>query len=226
MCDKENASDVSTPCCNACVLIACMRYAGKHHLTLKEGLLEACHSLEHRTQRLSKGMVQRLHELGNAVKHPNTLTESLAHMKSHLPRDLSSGMDFVYSAVRPPSPRLQDLPQQLQNVTKSLLQEEDEDRAVCPNTAVYRSLGAGAAVLDIWLHDVITKSVMWPVPRWPFYVFMAGAMSCLLLSATCHLLCCCSRHMATSIWRFDYAGMLLPMLLLTLLHQEHLWGSS
>jgi adiponectin receptor len=127
-------------------------------------------------------------------------------MTAHLPHNFSKGMDLVYSAIRPPSPRLQDLPQQLQNVTLSLLHEEDEEHAVCPNTAAYRSFGAGASVLDSWLRDVITKSVMWPVPRWPFYVFMAGAMSCLLLSATCHLLCCCSRHMATSIWRFDYAG--------------------
>jgi hypothetical protein len=178
----------------------------KQRLTLKEGLIEALHSLEHRTHRFSQGMVHRLNELGHVVRHPGTLTEGLANMTARLPHTLSEGMDLVYSAVRPPSPRLQDLPQHLQNVTLSLLHDEDEDHAVCPNTAAYQSFGAGMAVLDSWLHDVITKSVMWPVPRWPVYVFMAGAMSCLLLSATCHLLCCCSRHLATSIWRLDYAG--------------------
>jgi predicted membrane channel-forming protein YqfA (hemolysin III family) len=34
--------------------------------------------------------------------------------------------------------------------------------------------------------------VQWPTERWPVYVFLAGAMACLLTSATCHLLSCCS----------------------------------
>lgn len=34
--------------------------------------------------------------------------------------------------------------------------------------------------------------VEWPTPRWPLYVFLAGAMACLLTSATCHLLAACS----------------------------------
>jgi Haemolysin-III related len=34
--------------------------------------------------------------------------------------------------------------------------------------------------------------VQWPTARWPVYVFLAGAMACLLTSATCHLLACCS----------------------------------
>lgn len=31
----------------------------------------------------------------------------------------------------------------------------------------------------------------WPVARWPTYVFCAGACTCLLLSAFCHLMGCC-----------------------------------
>ena len=34
--------------------------------------------------------------------------------------------------------------------------------------------------------------VQWPTARWPVYVFLAGAMACLLTSAMCHLLACCS----------------------------------
>jgi Haemolysin-III related len=34
--------------------------------------------------------------------------------------------------------------------------------------------------------------VQWPTARWPVFVFLAGAMACLLTSATCHLLACCS----------------------------------
>lgn len=48
-----------------------------------------------------------------------------------------------------------------------------------------------------------------PAPRWPLYLFMAGAMACLLFSSTCHLLACCRQHVSTLIWRFDYAGIAL-----------------
>jgi len=62
-----------------------------------------------------------------------------------------------------------------------------------------------AAVDDV-LHRAVLGSVRWPVPRWPLYTFMAGAMFCLLVSAVAHLFGCCSEHVAATIWRFDYAG--------------------
>ncbi len=34
----------------------------------------------------------------------------------------------------------------------------------------------------------------------------AGAMVCLLTSATCHLFGCCAAHVTAVLWRFDYAG--------------------
>ncbi|GMH44388.1 hypothetical protein BSKO_12340 [Bryopsis sp. KO-2023] len=48
-----------------------------------------------------------------------------------------------------------------------------------------------------------------PVTRWPIFVFMAGAMMCMLISSTCHLFGCCSRHSSTVIWRIDYMGIAL-----------------
>jgi len=44
------------------------------------------------------------------------------------------------------------------------------------------------------------------VTRWPLYVFFGGAMTCLLASSVCHLFGCCSQHVASIIWRFDYVG--------------------
>ena len=41
----------------------------------------------------------------------------------------------------------------------------------------------------------------WPTPRWPALVFMAGALTCLGTSATCHLFGCCSEHVAAALWR-------------------------
>jgi Haemolysin-III related len=46
----------------------------------------------------------------------------------------------------------------------------------------------------------------WPVHRWPVYVFMAGAMICMLTSSVCHLLGCCDFHLTQVFWRFDYAA--------------------
>lgn len=58
---------------------------------------------------------------------------------------------------------------------------------------VYRSL---ASLVD----------ATWPVHRWPMYIFTSGAMICLLTSAVCHLFGCCAPHIASIMWRFDYAG--------------------
>lgn len=171
---------------------------GHPRLTLKEGLTRSLHSLEHRVERGARAAAQSLHAFGAAVMEPRALADSLTKMTSSLPHDISTGIDRVASAVTPPPARLQDQPQQVQAAALSLLEAEAEGQ---------RHEGAtGAAALDAWLHAVVSKSVMWPVPRWPLYVFMAGAMFCLLASATCHLLGCCNRHIAASIWRFDYAG--------------------
>mmetsp|Transcript_12398 Transcript_12398/g.34813 ORF Transcript_12398/g.34813 Transcript_12398/m.34813 type:complete len:326 (-) Transcript_12398:222-1199(-) len=50
------------------------------------------------------------------------------------------------------------------------------------------------------------EAVAHHVPRWPIHVFFVGAMSCLLMSAVCHLFGCCKPHVAAIVWRFDYVG--------------------
>lgn len=42
--------------------------------------------------------------------------------------------------------------------------------------------------------------------RWPFFVFLAGSMFCLLTSSFCHLLCCHSRRLNIFFSRLDYTG--------------------
>ncbi|CAL5049014.1 unnamed protein product [Urochloa decumbens] len=44
------------------------------------------------------------------------------------------------------------------------------------------------------------------VPRWPRTVFLAGAMTCLAVSAAAHLLACHSRRFNRLFWQLDYAG--------------------
>jgi len=47
---------------------------------------------------------------------------------------------------------------------------------------------------------------VYPAPRWPVYVYFAGAMVCLGTSTVCHLLGCCTQHVVELVWRFDYVG--------------------
>ena len=41
---------------------------------------------------------------------------------------------------------------------------------------------------------LMSEALKWPVPRWPLYVFLAGAMVCMALSAACHGFACCGTH--------------------------------
>ncbi|CAL1359081.1 unnamed protein product [Linum trigynum] len=45
-----------------------------------------------------------------------------------------------------------------------------------------------------------------PAARWPFYVFLAGSMFCLLSSTICHLFSCHSHHLNLTLLRIDYVG--------------------
>ena len=42
------------------------------------------------------------------------------------------------------------------------------------------------------------------VQRWPFFVYLCGAMICLLTSAVSHLLCCKSEEENRLVWMDDY----------------------
>ncbi|KAK4604858.1 hypothetical protein RGQ29_013069 [Quercus rubra] len=47
------------------------------------------------------------------------------------------------------------------------------------------------------------------IPRWPLFVFLAGAMGCLVCSSLSHLLACHSKRFNLFFWRLDYAGISL-----------------
>ncbi|OWM65851.1 hypothetical protein CDL15_Pgr015276 [Punica granatum] len=44
------------------------------------------------------------------------------------------------------------------------------------------------------------------IPGWPWYVFLAGAMTCLICSSLSHLLASHSKRFHHFFWRLDYAG--------------------
>uniref|UniRef100_A0A2P2J7X3 Heptahelical transmembrane protein 2 n=1 Tax=Rhizophora mucronata TaxID=61149 RepID=A0A2P2J7X3_RHIMU len=47
------------------------------------------------------------------------------------------------------------------------------------------------------------------IPRWPWFVFLSGAMGCLICSSLSHLLACHSKRFNLFFWRLDYAGISL-----------------
>ncbi|XP_021822554.1 heptahelical transmembrane protein 2-like isoform X1 [Prunus avium] len=47
------------------------------------------------------------------------------------------------------------------------------------------------------------------IPRWPWFVFLSGAMGCLVCSSLSHLLACHSKRFNFFFWRLDYAGISL-----------------
>lgn len=54
--------------------------------------------------------------------------------------------------------------------------------------------------------SMIASYLQQPITRWPFFVFLGGAMFCLLASSTCHLLSCHSERLSYIMLRLDYAG--------------------
>ncbi|CAN0912179.1 Leucine aminopeptidase 2, chloroplastic [Linum grandiflorum] len=47
------------------------------------------------------------------------------------------------------------------------------------------------------------------IPQWPWFLYLAGAMGCLLCSSLSHLLACHSKTLNLFFWRLDYAGISL-----------------
>lgn len=67
-------------------------------------------------------------------------------------------------------------------------------------------LGEAAEEVNRRLTEALGAALQWPVHRWPTYIYMAGAMTCLLVSSVCHLLSCCPQHVTTLLWKMDYTG--------------------
>lgn len=113
-----------------------------------------------------------------------------AHLRQQLHKYQAGGFSDVgdYHLIR----RLSQLEVEWESSLRDALTAGGGSLAQLPPLALKAAAALGGAV--------------WPVPRWPLYVFMAGAMMCLLTSATCHLLSCCSPELNLLIWRFDYCG--------------------
>ncbi|KAI7998008.1 Heptahelical transmembrane protein 2, partial [Camellia lanceoleosa] len=67
---------------------------------------------------------------------------------------------------------------------------------------ITRALSAAAA-LD--MGDASKKAI----PRWPWFVFLAGAIGCLICSSLSHLFACHSKCWNVFFWHLDYSGISL-----------------
>lgn len=64
-------------------------------------------------------------------------------------------------------------------------------------------------VLDPSILGEMKGSGVETIPRWPWFVFLAGGMGCLAFSTLSHLLACHSKPFNLFFWRLDYAGISL-----------------
>ncbi|XP_027351322.1 heptahelical transmembrane protein 2-like [Abrus precatorius] len=60
----------------------------------------------------------------------------------------------------------------------------------------------------IFIHEM-RESGAETIPRWPWFVFLAGGMGCLAFSSLSHLMACHSKRFNVFFWRLDYAGISL-----------------
>ncbi|CAN1325979.1 Heptahelical transmembrane protein 2 [Linum perenne] len=63
---------------------------------------------------------------------------------------------------------------------------------------------------DLQEFDGLSKQIgLEGIPQWPWFVYLAGAMGCLICSSLSHLLACHSKTFNLFFWRLDYAGISL-----------------
>jgi hypothetical protein len=83
-------------------------------------------------------------------------------------------------------------------------EEKNETRSVVDTGCCENLLLSTTSSMEMILIPLLMMQS--PITRWPFFVFLGGAMFCLLASATCHLFGCLSQRYFYALMRMDYAG--------------------
>ncbi|CAI5508931.1 unnamed protein product [Closterium sp. Naga37s-1] len=136
-------------------------------------------------------------------------------MYNSLPHVELSGISGISTSIyeaMPHVPNMHEMQSMLSAVMKSKLPDLDTTKlqAMLPHLELPKLQQVQAALL--WYYGYGPSFVLSSVKTerkiamWPFFVFLTGAMICLLSSSTCHLLGCHSKKVSQIIWRFDYAG--------------------
>lgn len=172
-------------------------HVGGNLQALGQGLLDKVHALEHSLQDRVHALEHRLQDGVHALE--GRLSESFTDNLHQLQDNIHSLQDSMHAAWQGSAlgDKLHQLQDSLHNVELSLQLKA---------AGLGSNLASRAGVVQAALLQQLKPILQWPVPRWPVYVYFAGAMVCLLTSSVCHLLGCCKQHIAEMIWRFDYAG--------------------
>lgn len=78
--------------------------------------------------------------------------------------------------------------------------------------------GSDAFFLESYLRHIPKPSILHVkgdsdvIPKWPWFIFLGGAMCCLICSSLAHLFACHSRRFYLFFWRLDYAGISLMII--------------
>ncbi|XP_027065474.1 heptahelical transmembrane protein 2-like isoform X2 [Coffea arabica] len=78
--------------------------------------------------------------------------------------------------------------------------------------------GSDAFFLESYLRHIPKPSILHVngdsdvIPKWPWFVFLGGAMCCMVCSSLAHLFACHSRRFYLFFWRLDYAGISLMII--------------
>ncbi|KAK1300591.1 hypothetical protein QJS10_CPB13g00105 [Acorus calamus] len=146
------------------------------------------HSLQHLPEVLRKADLQKIQS------EPTTCLPSIPHLSDFqkLRNELKTSLAIVEDML----PSLPDW-HLLELLTNCLPQRLSH--ANHTDDCVLQSMKEDVA-------NMIAPLLVRPISRWPFFVFLGGAMFCLLASSTCHLLFCHSAHLAYIMLRLDYAG--------------------
>lgn len=158
--------------------------------------------------------VQGLHLGDKAHALTHSFTDRVANLEGRLAHALSDNLHSIQDSIQH-NPLLHRVSDGVHSVGYSLqdglhslqhglhaVESQLQSKAAQLGSNFAVKASGWQAVLKQQLQPI----VQWPTPRWPVYVYFAGACVCLLTSGVCHLLGCCQRHIAEMVWRFDYAG--------------------
>lgn len=139
--------------------------------------------------------VALLHIKENLEKAFGGLQDNLHHVQEVISGNLDAMRGSLVEKLRSSFANLHDSLHHFQEVLQIPEEEKEFDSMMqCPleRAAIFSEVGKLASI-----------------HRWPVYLFMLGAMSCMLISSTCHLFACCSEHVSIIMWRIDYTGIAL-----------------
>ncbi len=181
------------------------------HLRVSEGV----HALSDRMHHLGGDLIHGMHL--DAVAHG--LQEGLHGLQEGIQHRVTWGAGLGGGGVQDSSSRSRDssssrtclLPFSISRIHPTLSPPTWQAADLVHSAEHLQSSISGryhrvSAALNEQLQQQLSSTVQWPMPRWPVYVYFAGACVCLLTSCVCHLLGCCQRHISQIVWRFDYAG--------------------